>query len=298
MDRWRSMRVFVEVAAAGGFAEAARKLNMSPPAVTRAVAELEDLVATRLLVRTTRVVKLTDSGQRFFDDCRRLLTDLAQAEAGAAGLDAAPTGLLSVTASALFGKMYVLPILTDYLDLHEGVTGRTLFVDQAVSIVDEAIDVAVRIGRLSDSALTAIKVGSVEQVVCGAPAYFERRGVPRSPAELADHQVIAATRAGALSEWRFGGGRQTRVSIQPRLICNTNEAAIAAAVDGWGLTRLPSYQIGPELLAGRLQTVRLGCDEERLPIHVIHLEGRRASAKVRSFVDFAVDRLRAERLFN
>lgn len=298
MDRWRSMRIFVEVAAAGGFAEAARKLNMSPPAVTRAVAELENHVSTRLLVRTTRVVKLTESGQRFLEDCRRLLADLAQAEAAAAGVHATPTGQLNVSASALFGRMYVLPIVTAYLDRYPGVTARTLFLDRAVNIVDEAVDVAIRIGPLTDSALTAIKVGTVQRVVCGAPAYFDKHGVPQTPADLADHQVIAPTSAEACLEWRFGGDQETRVAIQPRLICNTHDAAIDAAVEGWGLTRLLSYQIGQELKQGRLKTVLSDCAEERLPIHVVHLEGRRASAKVRSFVDFAVDHLRADRLFN
>lgn len=298
MDRWRSMKVFVAVAEAGGFAEAARKMNVSPPAVTRAVAELEALVSTRLLTRTPRGVKLTDSGERFFDDCRRLLHELAQAEATAAGVHATPTGTLAVTASALFGKMYVLPVLTQYLDLYPGVTARALFLDRTVNIVDEAVDVAVRIGTLEDSALTAIKVGSVQPVVCGAPSYFERHGVPQVPADLQEHRVIAAVASGPSREWRFGHEPAIGVAVRPRLSCDTNEAAIAAAVEGWGLTRLLSYQIGPELRTGRLQTVLGDFEAERLPIHVIHVEGRHASAKVRAFVDLAVDCLRANRLFN
>lgn len=296
MDRWQSMRIFVKVAETASFAESARHLHMSAPAVTRAVAALEDLIGARLFVRTTRSVKLTDAGSRYVEDCRRILSDLVEADAAAAGSFATPSGTLAVTASALFGQMYVLPIVTDYLDIYPTMAARTFFVDRPVNIVEEGVDVAIRIGHLPDSGFAAIKVGSVRRVICGAPAYFEKHGIPRTPGDLKDHRIAASTSAWASPEWRFA--REQRVVLHPALQCNTNEAAIATAEAGWGLARVVNYQIGPALLDGRLQIVLGDYEEPPLPIHVMHPEGRHAPAKVRSFVDMAVSRLRANRLFN
>lgn len=298
MDKWQAMKVFVKVAEAESFADAGRQLHMSPPAVTRAVSLLEGIIGAKLLVRTTRSVKLTEAGSRYFADCHRLLNELAEAEAMAAGAYGKPTGTLTVTASILFGKMFVLPILTEYLDLHPDVTGRSLFVDRMVNIVEEGADVAVRIGHLSDSGLSAIRVGQVKRVICGAPDYFEKHGVPATPNDLSRHRIVAATSAWSSLEWRFGVEKKIAVHVQPRLLCNTNEAAIDAVAKGWGLTRVLSYQIAPLLESGELQMVLSDYDEELLPIHVVHPDGRQASAKVRSFIDLAVAKLRANRHFN
>lgn len=297
MDRLHAMQVFVRVAETQGFAEAARQLNLSPPAVTRAIAALEDRLATPLFVRTTRSVKLTQAGRQFLDDCKRILNDVDEAEGAASGSFGAPAGTLTVSASVMFGQMYVLPILTEFLDAYPGVVGRALFLDRVTHLVDEGIDVAIRIGHLPDSSYTATRVGAVRRVVCAAPSYLARRGVPETPADLTRHQVVAATAAWMSLDWRFG--RQERVSIRvdPRLFCNTNEAAIGAALSGWGLTRVLSYQVGPYLLDGRLHAVLVDWEEEPMPIHVVHPEGRRPSAKVRAFVDLAAARLRANRLF-
>lgn len=296
MDRWQAMRIFVRVAETGSFAETARQMNMSAPAVTRSVAGLEELIGTRLFVRTTRTVKLTEPGRRYVDDCRRILADILEAEASAAGSYAIPTGTLAVTASLLFGQMYVMPIITEYLDTYPGMTGRTLFLDRPVNIVEEGVDVAVRIGHLPDSGFTAVKVGTVRRVICGAPSYFEKHGVPINPADLKRHRIAASTSAWASPEWKFAN--DLRVTVDPALDCNTNDAAIAAAISGWGLTRVLSYQIGPALIAGDLQIVLADHEEAPLPIHVIYPEGRHAPAKVRSFVEMAVARLRANRLLN
>ena len=296
MDRWQAMRTFVKVAETSSFAEAGRHLHMSAPAVTRAVAALEDLVGARLFVRTTRSVKLTEGGRRYFEDCRRILADIGEAEAAAGGAYATPSGTLAVTASTLFGPIYVLPIMTEYLDTHPGMAGRTFFADRPVNIVEEGIDVAIRIGHLADSGFTAIKVGSVRRVICGAPAYFEAHGIPLTPADLKDHRIAASTSAWTSPEWRFVDDQ--RVTVHPALQCNTNEAAIVAALSGWGLTRVLHYQIGPDLVEGRLQVVLSEHEEPPLPIHVLHPEGRHAAAKVRTFVDLAVARLRANRLLN
>jgi DNA-binding transcriptional LysR family regulator len=292
------MRVFVKVAEAGAFAGAARQLHMSPPAVTRTVASLEEAIGARLLTRTTRSVKLTEAGSRYLEDCRRILADVAEAEAAAAGSYAKPTGTLLVTASVLFGQIYVLPILLDYLDAHPAVTIRALFLDRVASLVDEGIDVAIRIGRLPDSGYSAVRVGSVRRMMCAAPAYLAKHGVPLAPVDLARHNIIAPTGAWTSLDWRFGREQKTVVTVRPRLFCNTNEAALSAAVRGWGVTRLLSYQIGPALAEGRLQAILSEFEEEPLPIHVVHPEGRHASAKVRSFVDFAVEQLRANRMIN
>ncbi|WP_420137788.1 LysR family transcriptional regulator [Sphingomonas sp.] len=296
MDRWQSMRIFVTAAETGSFAEAARHLHMSAPAVTRAVAALESVIGARLFVRTTRSVKLTDSGSRYFDDCRSILIQIREAEAAAAGAYAAPVGSLAVTASPVFGEMFVLPILTEYLRAYPTMSGRALFVDRPVKIVEEGIDVALRIGHLPDSGFTAIKVGYARRIVCAAPEYFQEHGVPQAPADLKDHGVIVSTGACTSPEWRFG--EHHRITISPTLQCNTHEAAISAAMAGFGLTRALHYQVEDALADGRLQLVLRDYEEDPLPIHLIHPEGRHAPAKVRAFIDMAVSQLRANRMLN
>lgn len=298
MDRYHAMRVFVRIAETGGFAEAARQLHMSPPAVTRAVAALEDTIGARLLTRTTRAVKLTEAGARYLEDCRSILAAIEEAEAAAAGSYATPTGMLTVTSSMLFGQLYIMPIMTEFLDAYPQVTGRMMFLDRVVSLVDEGVDVAIRIGHLPDSSYSAVRVGAVRRVICGSPEYLETHGVPRHPSELAQHRIIAATSAWTSLEWRFGESGEVAVNVKPALFSNSNEAAIGAARSGWGLTRALSYQVGPDLLAGRLQIVLEDFEQPPLPVHIVHPEGRNASAKVRAFIDFARERLRANRVIN
>ncbi len=287
------MKIFVRVAETGSFAQAARQLHLGPPVVTRVIAALEDQIGVRLLTRTTRSVKMTEAGSGYFEDCRRILADMADAEAAAAGSHGNPTGTLLVTGSVMFGQIYVLPILLEYLDRFPAVTGRSLFVDRIVNIIEEGVDVAIRIGHLPDSGLSAIRVGQVRRVICGAPAYFEKHGIPRTPADLAHHRIILPTGAWVSPDWHFGTDGKTSITVHPRLLCNTNEAAIAAAEQGWGLTRILSYQVGEPLADGRLLAVLDQYAEKPLPIHVVHAEGRRTAAKVRNFVDLAVERLRA-----
>ncbi|KQQ23511.1 LysR family transcriptional regulator [Methylobacterium sp. Leaf123] len=294
MDRLQGMRVFVRVAESGGFAGAARALAMSPAAVTRAVAALEVAIGARLFIRTTRSVKLTEAGGRYLEDCRRILAELAEAEAAAAGSTATPSGVLTLTAPVQFGRLYVLPVVTDYLARHPAVAVRALFLDRIVNMVEEGIDVGVRIGHLADSGLTAIRVGSVRRVVCAAPSYLERHGVPETPRHLRDHAVIGSSNPGALQEWRFGPERRSTVTVHPRLVCNTVDAALAAAVDGWGIVRLLSYQVAPAVAEGRLRLLLTEDEEAPVPIHVVSPEGRRAPAKTRAFVDLAAARLRAD----
>ncbi|MDT2024356.1 LysR family transcriptional regulator [Methylocella sp. CPCC 101449] len=298
MDRFQAMWVFAKVAETGSFAQAAKALRSSPPAVTRAVAALEDVIGTRLFVRTTRTVTLTEAGTRYLDDCRRILAEVQEAEAAAAGSFATPTGTLTVSAPALFGRIYVLPIIMDYLDCYPGVTARAFLIDRVTNLLEEGIDVAVRLGPLPVSNLMATRVGTVRRVVCGSPDYFRRHGTPRVPADLSAHRIVGATSTWSLSEWHFGQGQKTSVRITPRLLCSTNDAAIEAAVQGWGLTRVMSYQVAPLIAEGKLIAVLTDDEEEPLPIHVVHPEGRKVTAKVRAFVELAAQRLRNNPLVN
>ncbi|AIR64193.1 LysR family transcriptional regulator [Cedecea neteri] len=296
MDRWQAMKIFVKVAETESFAAAARQLHISAPVVTRAIAALEEVIGTRLFIRTTRTVKLTEPGLRYLNDCRTILTRIEEAEAAAAGSYATPSGILSVTASVLFGQKFVLPVITDYLDAWPTMRARSLFVDRQVNIIEEGIDVAVRIGHLPDSGLTATKVGTVRRVVCASPGYLEKYGTPLTPADLKNHRIASSDSAWASPEWRFAG--EQRVMINATLQCNNNESSIATAKTGWGLTRVLDYQIAPALRDGTLQIVLSDYELEPLPIHVVHTEGRHVSAKVRTFVDLIVARLRANPLLN
>lgn len=298
MDRFEAMQVFVEVARSGSFAAASRSLSRSAAGVTRAVATLEEQIGTRLFVRTTRSVKLTEAGERYYEDSRRILADLAEAEAAAAGSYTQPSGLLTVTASVLFGRLYVAPILTDFLDLHPAITVRALFLDRVTNLVEEGMDVAVRIGHLPDSSLSAMRVGQVRRVICAAPSYLSQHGIPKEPSDLLQHRIIASTSIAPGEGWRFGQDGKQSIPVVPRLLFNQNDAAIQTAEAGWGLTRVLSYQIGPALGEGRLQIVLEEFEEAPLPVHLVYADGRRTSARIRSFLDFAADRLRTHPLLN
>ena len=295
MDKFRSIQVFIKVADNQGFAAAARSLNMSPPAVTRAVAMLEEELGTPLFVRTTRLVRLTESGQRFLQDARRILHDLEEAQDTATGSHSAPRGELHVTAPALFGRMYVTPILGDFLNMYPGVSARTLFVDRIVNLVDEGMDVAIRLGNLPDSSLVAVRCGLIRHVVVASPDYIARKGMPVLPEDLSDHQIIQSTAAAAGNDWKFQhNDRPISVRLEPRVRMNTNDAAVELAVRGGGMARLISYQVAPYVADGRLQVVLDAFEMPSQPVHVVHQEGRLVSAKVRAFVDFVAQGLRQE----
>ena len=295
MDRLQALQVFVAVADKGGFAPAARALAMSPPAVTRAVAGLEARLGTRLFRRTTRSVQLTESGARFLLDCRRILADLAEAEDAAAGSHAAPRGTLRITAPVLFGRMFVTPILTEFLDRYPMVDAEALLLDRVVNLMDEGLDVAIRIGHLPDSSLTAVRVGSVRLVTFGTPEYLRKHGTPRRPDALAAHRLVRSHALGGGDVWRYDdAGHEIAIPAPSRLRINTNDAVIEAVLRGWGLSRLLSYQVAPHVRDGRLRTVLADFEPPPLPIHIVHQEGRLVSAKLRTFVDFMAARLRAD----
>ena len=299
MDRFHLMAVYVAVAEEESFAGGARRLGMSPPAVTRAIASLEERLGVKLLTRTTRFVRATDAGQRYLEHARRIIADADEADEAVAGVHAAPRGQLSVTAPVLFGRMFVTPSIVDYLQRFPDMTLSAVFLDRVVNLLEEGMDVGVRIGELPDSSMKAISVGHVRRVVCAAPEYLKKNGVPRAPADLAKHAVVAASPVSPSVDWKFTTGKKTTsVKLAPRLTVTSNEAAIVAAVQGFGVTRLLSYQIAAFLESGQLKAVLIDYEPPRLPIHVLHSEGRQASAKVRTFVDMLVERLRADKALN
>jgi DNA-binding transcriptional LysR family regulator len=293
-----ALRVFVAVSEAGGFAAAARKLRLSPPAVTRSIAALEEHLGARLLHRTTRIVRLTEAGERFLADGRRILAAIEEAEAAARGAHVEPQGELGVTAPALFGRMHVAPILMEFLGKHPKVRVRALFADRVVHLVDEGFDVAVRIAPLPDSSLTAKRVGSVRRVVVASPAYLAAHGTPRTPEALEGHRAVAfLATGGAANPWMFrapGGGARIVARPQVSLRVNAGEVAIDAALAGHGLSRALSYQVREHVAAGRLVVVLEAYEPPPVPVQVVYPEGRRAAAKVSAFVDFAVERLRKD----
>ncbi|MDZ7938452.1 MAG: LysR family transcriptional regulator [Rhodoferax sp.] len=295
MDRFHLMGVFVAVVDANGFAGAARKLAISPPAVTRAVNELETYLGLRLLTRTTRTVRVTDAGERYVQDCRRILAEMAEADESVTGQHRAPRGRLTITAPVLFGGKYVTPIVTEYLQRYPDVTASCLFLDRVVNMVDEGVDVAIRIGDLPDSSMQAIRVGQVRRVVCASPAYLKAHGIPLTPDELQQHAIVSANSITPNPEWRMvENGIPRSIRLQARMATTTNDSAVAAVVGGFGLTRLLSYQVAEHLRAQRLKTVLSDFEPEPVPVHVVHREGRQASHRVRAFIDLAIERLKSD----
>lgn len=293
MDRFQEMQVFVAVAQAQGFSAAARRLGMSAASVTRAVAALEKRIGTLLLTRTTRSVHLSEAGQRYLEDCRRILAEVQEAEDSAAGSHAQPRGQLTITAPVLFGELFVTPLMVGYLDQFPEVTINGLLVDRVVSMVEEGIDVAVRIGELPDSNQHAIRVGEVRRVICASPAYLNAHGRPRHPEELSGAPVVATSSIGQLRSWPFlDKGQPLSVRPEPRLVVTANQAAITAASLGLGFTRVLSYQVSSKVAAGELEIVLADFELPPLPIHVVYQGGRKAPARIRSFVDFMVKALR------
>ena len=295
MDRLGLMQTFVAVAEEEGFAPAARRLGVSPPVVTRSIAALEEHLGARLLERTTRKVRVTEVGSRYLGDCKRLLGEVEDVEAAVIGAHKQARGLLGVTASVMFGRLFVGPILVDFLAKHPQVTARALLVDQVVDLIDEGLDVAVRIAHLTDSTLTSAKVGAVRRITCAAPSYLKKHGTPRAPRELADHTCFVFSSERSAPSWAYQhAGRQLSFRPRPTLLVNSSEVGIDAAVAGAGITRALSYMVAGHVQAGRLRVVLEDYEIEPLPIHVVYREGRQAPARVRAFVDFAVSRLRAD----
>jgi DNA-binding transcriptional LysR family regulator len=293
-DRLDALTIFVAVAEQQSFAEAARQLGRSPASVTRGVAALEERLQTRLFNRTTRSMALTDAGARYLESCRRLLATYDELEAVNLGEQVQPRGWINVTAPTMFGRLHVLPLVRTFLGEYPQVDIRLLLLDRVVSLVDEGLDLGVRIGQLPDSSLQGIRVGQVRRVVCATPQYIAAHGVPETPRDLANHSVVACTTVTPIPDrWSFHGpSGVTSVAVTPRLVVNTTAAAVDAALDGLGYTCIRSYQAEPHVAAGRLQTVLVQYEPPPAPIHIVHPEGRHLSAKVRLFLDHAAEGLR------
>lgn len=295
MDRFHLMSVFVAVAEAEGFAAGARRLSMSPPAVTRAIATLEEQLGVKLFNRTTRYVRTTEAGQRYLTDARRILADLDAADEAAAGINAEPRGHLTITAPVMFGRMHVMPGIINYLERYPDTEVSAVFLDRVVNLLEEGIDVGIRIGELPDSTMQALPVGAVRIVTCASPEYLSEHGSPRHPGELEEHSIIASSAGNNAVNWRFHQPRDSwSQRLKPRLSVTSNDAAIEAAIQGLGITRLLSYQVAPFISAGKLKVILEDYEPPPRPVNIVHREGRFSSARVRAFIDLLAERLRAD----
>lgn len=295
MDQLERLRTFVAIADAGSLIGGARKRRLSAPTVTRALAGLEAHLGVRLIVRTTRALHLTEEGEAYLTSVRRALAAVDDAEATVTGRRARPEGLLAVTAPELFGERHVAPLLFEFLDAHPQVSARGLFTNRVVNLVDEGFDVALRIGSLPDSALTAVPLGAMRVVWVAAPSYLARVRPPRTRAELDEHAWVGLSIEGQeqLDPERRGRGRRARGAARQRLLVNKNSVKVAAVVAGQGVARALAYQVEDEVRDGRLRLLLTRDEPSPVPVQLVYPEGRAASAKVREFVHFAAPRLRA-----
>jgi len=290
MDRIEAMTVFVAVADLQGFAPAARKLGLSASAVTRMVAALEERLGARLLQRTTRSVMLTDVGARYLHRARQILADIEEAEGSAQAERARPSGRLVVSAPVGFGRLHVTPLVSAYLQRFPDVSGELRLTDRMVSLVEDGIDVAVRIGHLPDSSLVARHVGSMPRIVVASLDYLARRGEPNVPDDIVKHDTIQFGTIASAPEWRFvQNGDDIRITHTPRFTADVADAAIWHAEHGGGLTRVLAYQAADALAAGRLKRVLTEFEPPAVPIHIVYPTSRLLSAKVRVFIDLAAD---------
>jgi DNA-binding transcriptional LysR family regulator len=293
MDRLDSLSIFVAVAERGGFIAAARKSGRSPAAVSRAVAALEESLGQRLFNRTTRALSLTEAGEKLLERGRRLLADYDDMADALQGGDA-PRGVLTLTAPVMFGRLHIMPIVRDFLREHPGVDVNLLLFDRVVSLVEDGIDLGLRIGKLPDSSLIAIRVGAVRRVLVASPDYLARAGVPGDPAGLADHAFISTLGvAAAPSHWSLGPEEDRTIRFRPRLTVNSVDAALDAAMDGLGIVRLFSYQVAEAVAQGRLVRILQDFEPPAAPIHLVRPPGR-APRKVVLFIEKAADALRAK----
>ncbi|MGO8909400.1 MAG: LysR family transcriptional regulator [Bradyrhizobium sp.] len=290
MDRIDAMQAFVAVADLHGFAPAARKLGLSPSGVTRLIAALEERLGARLLQRTTRSVALTDVGARYLERARRILADVEEAEGAAEGERLLPRGRLVVSAPIGFGRLHVSPVTSEYLKRYPEVSCDLRLSDRMINLVEEGVDLAVRIGHLADSSLVARHVGEMRRIVVASPRYLKARGEPKTPEAIASHQTIQFGAMTAGPDWRFvRDGREVRVAPAPRLTTNSADAAIQYAAQDGGLTRVLAYQAAEAIKAGPLKIVLAKFEPPALPIHIVYPTSRLLSAKVRTFIDLVVE---------
>ncbi|MBB5050213.1 DNA-binding transcriptional LysR family regulator [Afipia massiliensis] len=298
MDRIEAMKVFVAALDEGSLAAAGRRLGRSPAAVSRAIAFLEHHVGAELLHRTTRSIKLSEAGERYAAACRRVLIELEEADLSAAGERAAPRGTLTITAPPISGEEILRPIINAYLDAFPAVSVNLVLLDRHANLVEEGIDIALRVAELPDSAMVAVRIGSgVKRVVAASPRYLAAHPDINEPADLTKHQIVTTTHMGH-DTWVFppvaGSSIARSVHFKPRFVVNSVRAALGAAVDGHGVTRLYTYHVAERVQDGSLKLLLRDAEPPAMPVHFVLPHGRLAVPKVRAFVDFALPRLRAE----
>lgn len=295
MNKFHLISVFEAVASSENFSAGARKLGISPPAATRAVNALEMQLGVKLFIRTTRFVRLTDVGVRYLESVQRIMADMEEADAVAVGLNAEPHGHLVVTASVLFGSMFVMPSIATYLKRYPQMSASALFIDRIVNLFEEEVDVGIRVGELADSNMNAVLVGHVRRILCASPAYLSQYGTPKQPLDLVNHHIISSKTEVNITDWQFSGqSKNLNLKVTPRLRAMNNDVAIQAALYDLGIVRVMSYQVAEHIAAGKLQIVLSDFEMPSLPVHVLYVNGRQAAAKVRSFVDEVVNSLRAD----
>lgn len=288
------MSVLVAVVDAGSLSAAARRLGMPLATVSRKVAELESRLKTRLLHRTTRQLSLTEAGASYVAACRRILEEIGEAERAATGEYSVPKGELVVTAPVVFGRLHVVPVVAEFLAQYPEIDVNLVLTDRVVHLMDEAADVAVRIGELPDSTFVATGVGAVRRVVCASPAYLAAHGLPAKPRDLAGHECITFEVLASKRAWVFGAGKsELAVPVHSRLAVNTAEAAIAASMLGVGLVRVLSYQVADALRGDALRVVLEAFESAPLPINLVHKGQAPLPLKLRAFLDFVAPRLRS-----
>lgn len=298
MSRYQQMQVFAAVVQAGSLAAAARQLALSPATIMRSIAALEARLNNCLLIRGPRGVELSPTGEQFAVSCRQILEQAAVAERSAAGLHACPAGRLTLSLPMLMDQQVLMPIALDYLTAFPDVQLVTRASEGVPKLLEEGIDIALVVGNLPNSSGFAMPVGKVQPVVCGAPGYLAKWGRPQTPDDLKAHRAVLTTASGQHNEWRFRCERATRlVKPAPMLTCTTQRAAIHAATLGLGLIRCMSYEVHHEVRSGLLEPVLSGFVSQDLPAQLIYRDGRRAEARVRTFIDFATPRLRAHPAF-
>ena len=293
MDKFQAMTAFVRIVEKGSLTAAASALDTSLPSVVRTLAALERHLGIRLLNRTTRRIHLTDEGAQYLERCRIILSGVEETEAGLASRHLEPQGKLSVTASVMFGRRYIAPIVSEFIRRHPNVSADLLFVDRVVNVIEEGLDVAIRIGRLSDSSLVSIPVGKVRRVICATPQYLRRHGIPRAPADVRTHRCIRHSGLAPRSEWHFRAGRRNViVPITSVVTCNDIDSSLKACMNGLGLGMFLSYQVEPGKKSGKLRYVLEEFEPEPLPVQVVYPHSKLLSTKVRAFVDECVGKLR------
>jgi DNA-binding transcriptional LysR family regulator len=297
MDRIEAMTTLIAAVDAGSLSAASRMLGMPLATVSRKVSELEAHLKMQLLIRTSRRLTLTEAGRTYVAAARRILEDLDEAERYASGEYRAPRGPLTITAPAMFGRLHVEPVVLDFLKAYPEITVRLVLADHVLNLVDDRVDVAIRVGQLPDSSMVAVRLGAIGWVVCASPDYLADRGEPVRLDELADHDCVMFEGLYSNSLWSFGCGKHAQdISIKPRFSVNSADAAIEAAIAGAGITRVLSYQVADALADGRLKIVLQSFVPEPLSVHLLYAGQSLIPLKLRAFLDFSAPRLKASLL--